>query len=475
MVLLWKPLASCLLQENLNINLLNLLHLSHEFELLPDQNLKIGQTLQGKTRLTSILNDTAGKTLTVEGILKDRDQVILKMKSQFLVRQEMDLETPKFQTHSRERFELELTEVSLTLLKEKSWFQPISKAEKCQIGQTLVFEIDTKECHYSNENHDYFVKGTVFAETQKVAEISLKEKTTSMKQNPVLYFLHQYARNGKIQIKQKNGFKFTETKLSPFTNETYALASLDLNPIHTDERLAAIADLVEEATGQAQTIVHGMWTSAASLMAINRVLPQRVHDYKSEFLGKVHSKEKLTVKGEHLANVDGDHIFQIVTENEKGTVIHKGTAKVAQAKTAYIFTGQGSQVQGMGMTSYDTSEAARKIWDRADTYSQNALGFSILKVVRENPKQMLVDGQVVSHPKGVLHLTQFTQVSLTILAMAQIAELREAGIVHKEASFAGHSLGEYAALSCFDFLTLEDVVNVVYNRGLTMQHYVSRD
>jgi fatty acid synthase len=183
----------------------------------------------------------------------------------------------------------------------------------------------------------------------------------------------------------------------------------------------------------------------------------------------------LKVKVRHVSNQDGFKIIEVTTEDQTGRVVLKGTARVAQKSTAYVFTGQGSQVAGMGMLAYQESEAARAIWDRVDKYCQNELGFSIIKVVRDNPKEMLVDGHKVFHPKGVLHLTQFAQVGLTVLALAQMTELKAAGLYQKDAMFAGHSLGEYAGLGCFGILSIEDMVRVVYHRGLTMQHFVPRD
>ena len=65
------------------------------------------------------------------------------------------------------------------------------------------------------------------------------------------------------------------------------------------------------------------------------------------------------------------------------------TARLEAPRTAYAFPGQGIQHQGMGMAAYQRSKAAREIWDRADAHTREALGFSILTVVRDNPTTLV--------------------------------------------------------------------------------------
>jgi fatty acid synthase len=135
----------------------------------------------------------------------------------------------------------------------------------------------------------------------------------------------------------------------------------------------------------------------------------------------------------------------------------------------------------MGMEGYARSRAAREIWDRADAHTREHLGFSILEVVRDNPTELRVrpvGGEVETfrHPDGVLFLTQFTQVAMAVLASAQVAELRESGAFVEGALTAGHSVGEYNALAAVTgTLTLEAVVEVVFQRGSVMHGLVPRD
>ena len=64
------------------------------------------------------------------------------------------------------------------------------------------------------------------------------------------------------------------------------------------------------------------------------------------------------------------------------------TARLAAPKTVYAFPGQGIQHKGMGMEVRARSKAARKVWDSADKFTRETLGFSMLHVVRDNPTSL---------------------------------------------------------------------------------------
>ena len=49
-------------------------------------------------------------------------------------------------------------------------------------------------------------------------------------------------------------------------------------------------------------------------------------------------------------------------------------------------------------------------------------------------------------PPGLLSATQFTQPALTLMEKASFEDMQSKGLVQRESSFAGHSLGEYSAL-----------------------------
>ena len=71
---------------------------------------------------------------------------------------------------------------------------------------------------------------------------------------------------------------------------------------------------------------------------------------------------------------------------------------------------------------------------------------------------------------------QFAQIALIVTEKAAFEDMRVKGFVQKDCAFAGHSLGEYSALtSIADVLHISALVDVVFYQGITMQHAIERE
>lgn len=125
---------------------------------------------------------------------------------------------------------------------------------------------------------------------------------------------------------------------------------------------------------------------------------------------------------------------------------------------AFIFPGQGSQSIGMGKDLADAYQTARDTFEEIN----DALGQNLTRIMWEGPE-------------SDINLTENTQPALMAVSMAVMNVLtKDAGLVLPGvASFvAGHSLGEYSALTAAGAFTLADAARLLKLRGQSMQQAV---
>lgn len=120
------------------------------------------------------------------------------------------------------------------------------------------------------------------------------------------------------------------------------------------------------------------------------------------------------------------------------------------SKTAFIFPGQGSQVEGMGKDFYEAHDWAREIFSLADEVT----GKPITRLCFEGPMEELTQ-------------TVNLQPAMTAVNLVCLKALTEKGL--KSDAAAGHSLGEYTALAAAGVITEADCLNLVNKRGELMQ------
>jgi fatty acid synthase subunit beta len=520
----WKAITKPIFPRTIDGDLLKLVHLSNGFKMVPGaQPLKVGDVLDTTAQINSILNEDSGKIVEVCGTIKRDGEPIMHVTSQFLYRGAYTDFENTFQRKDEVPMQVHLASSrDVAILRSKEWFR-LDRDDVELLGQTLTFRLQSL-IRFKNK--------AVFSQVQTVGQVLLELPTKEVIQvasvdyeagtshgNPVIDYLQRNGTSIEQPVYFENPIPLSgKTPLvlrAPASNETYARVSGDYNPIHVSRVFSSYANLPG-------TITHGMYSSAAVRSLVETWAAEnnigRVRGFHVSLVDMVLPNDMITVKLQHVGMIAGRKIIKVEASNkDTEDKVLLGEAEVEQPVTAYVFTGQGSQEQGMGMELYATSAVAKEVWDRADRHFIENYGLSIIDIVKNNPKELTVyfggprgkairqnymsmtfetvnaDGTIKSEkifkeidestasytyrsPTGLLSATQFTQPALTLMEKASFEDMRSKGLVQRDSSFAGHSLGEYSALAALaEVMPIESLVSVVFYRGLTMQVAVERD
>ena len=520
----WKAITKPIFPRSIDGDLLKLVHLSNGFRMVPGaEPLKKGDVVETTALINAVINQDSGKKVEVCGTIRRNGKAVMVVTTQFLYRGAYSDFANTFERKDETPMQIHLnSSKDVAVLRSKEWFN-VDEPDIELLKQTLTFRLQTL-VHFKNK--------TVFSSVETIGEVLLELPTKEVIQvasvdyqagvshgNPVIDYLQRYGSSIEQPVHFENPIPLSgKTPLvlrAPSSNETYARVSGDYNPIHVSRVFSSYANLPG-------TITHGMYSSAAVRSLVETWAAEnnigRVRSFHCNMVGMVLPNDDIEVKLQHVGMVSGRKIIKVEASNKDTEAkVLTGEAEVEQPVSAYVFTGQGSQEQGMGMELYGSSPVAKEVWDRADAHFMENYGFSITNIVKNNPTEITIhfggprgkairenymsmtfetvnsDGSIKSEkifkevnenttsytyrsPTGLLSATQFTQPALTLMEKASFEDMRSKGLVQRDSSFAGHSLGEYSALAALaDVMPIESLVAVVFYRGLTMQVAVERD
>ena len=120
-------------------------------------------------------------------------------------------------------------------------------------------------------------------------------------------------------------------------------------------------------------------------------------------------------------------------------------------KSFFVFSGQGAQTVGMGRDLYESSAAAKDIFDQADA----ALGWSISTICFDGPAEKLTE-------------SKYCQPAIYTMSCAAMAAFKEKYADVEAIACGGLSLGEYAALFAGEAFSFTDGLKLIARRGELM-------
>ncbi|GAM33971.1 fatty acid synthase beta subunit [Talaromyces pinophilus] len=515
----WDAVAKPIVLKAIPGDLLRLVHQSNSFEYVTDTALRVGDVIRSKANVRAIYIEDTGKYVTVEGHILSSSEPVLKVTSTFLFKGYFDDFLSTFKVTDEPDIIFEVTsEQDQAVLKDREWFH-LQDPFLSLIGKTLLFDLRSEVTWKNKTTYNTLkVSGQIFqrnslGQIQEIGSVSFEHGECVG--NPVMDFLQRKgtpaAAKSDLTSPGWTGVSSVEVQM-PTSNEMYTRVSRDYNPIHT----ASIFSHWAELPG---TISQGMFTSAIAVNAVEHLSlngeRHRLRKFTATFTDMVLPGDRLVVRLKHVGAVDGRLVFKVSgVKADTETVVLEAEAEVDQPQSVFFFTGQGSQLPGMGMELYKTSEVARRIWDEIDAHIFERF---VIDIVSNNPKSMTIhfggkrgrqlrenylameteittpDGRTIrktllpgltceslsytfSCPSGLLFFSSFAQPAIVLVEKIMFEDMKSRGLVPSNPFFAGHSLGEYGALLAFSgFMTTKELMELAFYRGLSLQFAMERD
>ncbi|KAF8271214.1 fatty acid synthase [Lactarius quietus] len=451
----WQAIMKAIFPATINGDLLKLVHLSNGFKVVPGSKpLKAGDVCRAEAKVVAVVNGDSGKTVRVTGHVLCEGKPVIEVQSAFLYRGRFTDYENTFETIDEPDYTVELaTDADVGVLLSKDWFEWSDEAQPLKAGTRLIFRLRSEVTYKDKVNYrsvavagDVFVRGHL-GRLVKVAYVDFERDESQG--NPVVSYLQRHGSAKSAPIPLASEYHLTSSSNpslyhAPATNEPYS-----------KRRNQTLCETV-----------------------VAMGIPDRVHNYNVNFVGMVLPGDELTVRIKHTAMHDGN----LLSASRQSTSAAR----------------KSSREQGMGMELYNSSPAARAVWDSADAHLISAYGFSIVEIVRENPKKKTIHfggikGQAIR--ERYMEMTYDTTdkdgniKSLPLFADINVRTLQHTHYVPRR--FRRSALKRLRSAlrrirwplprrilclaSVADILPNSSLVDVVFYRGLTMQRAVERD
>nr|MDJ0578218.1 alpha/beta fold hydrolase [Xenococcaceae cyanobacterium MO_234.B1] len=172
--------------------------------------------------------------------------------------------------------------------------------------------------------------------------------------------------------------------------------------------------------------------------------------------GRTHFNHRLAITAESTQQLQ-EKLAGYISGNKTPGIVSSAINKSNKSKMAFLFTGQGSQYEGMGYQLYQTQPTFRKTLDYCAEILQSYLGVNLTEVIYPTSESK----------KLSLHQTQYTQPAIFALEYA-LAQMWISWGVQPDVVM-GHSVGEYVAATVAGVFSLEDGLRLIAERGKLMQ------